>query len=98
MKKIKLSPKYETTVRINGIDALVELTSWMYPEQVTLGHLTIGDHPLRVTSLNVSTEELFQCLRAMVVLQEDQSALTQHQLDFKRASQELRDLWERQSF
>ena len=98
LKKIECTPRYEATVRANGTDAVVELTSWHEPQQVTLAHMNIGDHPMRVTSLNLSQEELFQCLRTLVVLQEDQSALTQHLQSYKRASQELHGPWECRSY
>ncbi len=93
LKRIECSPKREATVRVNGTDAMVELASWHEPQQVTLAHMNIGDHPMRVTSLNLSEEELLQCLRTLTVLQEDRTALTQHIQDYNRASQELRALW-----
>ena len=83
----------EATVRVNGTDAMAELASWDEPQQVTLAHVNIGDHQMRVTSLNLSEEKLLQSLQTLTVLQEDQSALTQHIQDYKRASQELRAYW-----
>ena len=93
LKRIECSPKREATVRVNGTDAMVELASWHEPQHVTLAHMNIGDNPMRVTSLNLSEEELLQCLRTLIVLQEDESALTQHIQDYNRASQELRAYW-----
>ena len=93
LKRIECSPKREATVSVDGTDATVELASWHEPQQVTLAHMNIGDHPMRVTSLNLSEEELLQCLRTLTVLQEDRSAFTQHIQDYNRASQELRAYW-----
>ena len=93
LERLESSPNHAATVKVNGTDAMVELTSWHEPQQVTLAHVNIGDHQMRVTSLNLSEEKLLQSLRTLTVLQEDQSALTQHIQDFKRASQELRAYW-----
>ena len=90
LERLESSPNHEATVKVNGTDAMVELTSWHEPQQVTLAHVNIGDHQMRVTSLNLSEEELLQCLGTLTVIQGDQSALIQHIQDFKRASQELR--------
>ena len=92
-KRLECSPKHAATVIVNRTDTIVELTSWHEPQQVTLAHMNVGDHPMRVTSLNLPEEELLQCLRTLIVLQEDQSALTQHIQDYNRASQELRAIW-----
>ena len=93
LTRLECSSKHEATVTINGTDATVELASWDEPQQVTLAYVNIGDHVMRVTSLNLSEEELLQSLRTLTVLQEDQSALTQHIQDFRGASQELRAYW-----
>ena len=94
LKRIECSPKREATISVDGTDAMVELASWHELQQVTLAHMNVGDHPMRVTSLNLSEEELLQCLRTLTVLQEDRTALTQHIQDYNRASQELRALWD----
>ena len=93
LKRIECAPNHEATVRVNGTDAMAELASWHEPQQVTLAHVNIGDHLMRVTSLNLSEEELLQCLRTLIVLQENRTALTQHIQDYNRASQELRAIW-----
>ena len=93
LERLESSPNHAATVKVNGTDAMVELTSWHEPQQVTLAHINIGDHQMRVTSLNLSEEELLQSLGTLIVLQEDPSALTQHVQDYKRASQELRAFW-----
>ena len=85
--------RHKAAVSVNGTDAMAELASWHEPQKVTLAHMNLGDHPMRVTSLNLSEEELLQCLRTLIVLQEDRTALTQHIQDYNRASQELRALW-----
>ncbi|MDE2837233.1 MAG: hypothetical protein OXL97_06955 [Chloroflexota bacterium] len=92
-KKIERAPRHEMHADIAGAGAAVELTSWQEPEQVTLAHIRLHDHSIRATSLNLSEEELLECLRTLVVLQESQGTLTQHQQDFDRASQELQRLW-----
>ena len=97
LKRIESSPKHEAIVRVNGIDETVELTSWYEPQPVALAHTMIGDHPMRVTSLNLSEKELLQCLATLIVLQDDQSTLTQHIQDYQRASQELRAYWRSQA-
>ena len=70
----------------------MELTSWQEPEQVTLAHIQLHGHSIRGTSLNLSDEEVLRCLETLVVLQENQGALAQHQQDFDRAKQELQCL------
>ena len=94
LERIESSPKHEATVRIDGTDAMVELASWYKPQVVALAHTMIGDHPMRVTSLNLSEEELIRCLQTLIVLQEDQSALTQHIQDYQRSSQDAPGLLE----
>ena len=93
LKRIECHPRHKAAVSVNGTDAMAELASWHEPQKVTLAHMNLGDHPMRVTSLNLSEEELLQCLRTLIVLQEDRTALTQHIQDYNRASQELRALW-----
>ena len=78
---------------IDDTDTVVELTSWREPEQVTLARSQLRDHSISAMSLNLSDVELLRCLETLVVLQENQGALTQHQQDFDRASQELQRLW-----
>ena len=97
LERIQSSPKHEATVRVNGIVATVELASWYEPQRVTLAHTRIGDHPMRVTSVNLSEKELLQCLATLIVLQDDQSTLTQHIQDYQRSSQELRAYWRSQA-
>ena len=97
LERIQSSPKHEATVRVNGTDETVELASWYEPQLVALAHTRIGDHPMRVTSMNLSEKELLQCLATLIVLQDDQSALTQHIQDYQRSSQELRAYWRSQA-
>ena len=93
LKRLESSPKHKATVRINGTDASVELASWDQPQRVTLAHVNMQGHAMRVTSLNLSEEELLQCLQTLTALQDDESALTQHIQDYRRASEELRAFW-----
>ena len=94
INEIERAPRREVNMNIAGAHAVVELTSWQEPEQVILASLRMERHTIRATSLNLSEQELLECLRTLVVLQENPSALGQHQQDFGQASQELQRLWE----
>ena len=93
LNEIERAPRHEASADIAGARAVVELRSWQEPEQITLAHIQLHDHSIRATSLNLSEEELLRCMTALVVLQENQGALTRHQQDFDRVSQELQRLW-----
>ncbi|MDE2838921.1 MAG: hypothetical protein OXL97_15645 [Chloroflexota bacterium] len=93
LNEIERAPRREMNANIAGAHAVVELTSWQEPEQITLAHIQLHDHSIRATSLNLTDEELLRCLEKLVVLQENQGVLIQHQQDFDRASQELQRLW-----
>ena len=94
LRRIERTPRDEVTLRIDGVAVAVELTKWREPAQVILARMNVGGHFIRVTTLNVSEEELLHCLQTLVVLQEDLGALAQHLEDFDRSSRELQRLWE----
>lgn len=93
LNEIERAPRREVNASIGETDAVVELTSWLEPEQVTLARIQLHDHSIRATALNLSDEELLRCLETLVVLQENRGTLTQHQQDIDRASKELQRLW-----
>ncbi|MDE2836024.1 MAG: hypothetical protein OXL97_00740 [Chloroflexota bacterium] len=93
LNEIERAPSREVHTNIAGANAAVKLSSWQEPERVTLARIQLHDHSIRAASLNLSDEELLRCLETLVVLQENEGTLTQHQQDFDRASQELQRLW-----
>ena len=98
LKKIESTPSEVETFRIGEKDQELELTSWHEPEQVIVAHITMGDHSMRVTSLNLSRQELLhQCLATLVDLQEYRDVLAQHQEDYDRTFQELLQHWKHRS-
>lgn len=98
LKKIESTPREAETFRIGGKDEELVLTSWHEPEQIIVAHLTVGDHSMRVTSLNLPRQELHECLATLVDLQEYQDVLAQHQEDYDRALQEILQRWKHRSY
>ena len=66
LKKIESTPSELETFRIGRKDGELVLTSWHEPEQIIVAHMTVGDHSMRVTSLNLPRQELLECLATLV--------------------------------
>lgn len=94
LNEIERAPRHEVKANIDGADVVVELKSWQEPEQVTLAHVLLQDHSIRVVSLSLFEEDLLECLRTLAVLQENASALALHQQDCEQASREFERLRE----
>ena len=97
LKKIESTPSEVDTIRIGGKDEELVLTSWHEPAEIIVARMTIGDHLMRVTSLNLRRQELLQCMATLVNLQEYQDVLARHQQDYDRAFQELQHRWKHRS-
>ena len=90
LERVSLASRERTTILVGGMAAEIELASWLEPQRVTLGRLTLGKHLLMSASLGLSRPELLQALATVVVLQQDEEALAQHQRGYDEADQVLR--------
>ena len=88
-ERLQNTPRHQATIQVGGINADVEFTSWDEPQRVILARLALESYSLRVASLNTSWEELQEVLTTLVVLQEDQEALADHQQDRDEVSRRL---------
>ena len=87
LERVSLASRERTTILVGGMAAEIELASWLEPQRVTLGRLTLGKHLLLSASLGLSRPELLQTLATVVVLQQDEEALAQHQRGYDEADQ-----------
>jgi len=79
----------QAEIDVGGETVLVKLAYWE-EEAVIIAQWQLRGHPLLAVSLNLSRHELAQTLGTLVVLQDDQTALAEHQAGYKEASEALR--------
>lgn len=89
LKRLQNTPRQQATIQAGGMNVDVQFTSWDKPQRVILARMTIEEHSLIVASLNASWPELQEALSTLVVLQEDQEALADHQQDRDEVSRQL---------
>ena len=78
-ERLQNTPRHQATIQIGGMNLVVHYASWDEPQRVILARLTIENHPLRVTFLNTSWEELREVIATLVLLKGDQETLVDYQ-------------------
>ena len=89
--RIENTPRQQATIPANGVDVEARFITWDTPHRVVLAYLTMGTNSLTVSALNVSWDDLRETLSSVVVLQDDQEALTSHQQDVDESSRLLNE-------
>ena len=79
----------QAEIHVGGETVMVKLAYWE-EEAVIIAQCQPGVHPLLAGSLNLSRHELTQALETLVVLQDDQEALAEHQAGHDEARETLR--------